>query len=205
MCRCRVAAAPFRAFAVLVLCQAPFRQHERRPGSPGAQRHDIRPPATMFSRKLNMLSSRCLAASSMIILRWESKRPLTIRACVWFGHHRERLLEICRAAYQDRVKTDTDVPSYRRVESLAHPGGNITGISAAGAEMAGKRLELLRQLIPNLSRVAVLASDSTTNPFIPLFVRETTYHCCPLHARCSCRQRGHPNDTNRYVDGRRSS
>jgi hypothetical protein len=94
--------------------------------------------------------------------------------CLVFGHHRERLLEICRAAYQDRVKTDTDVPSYRRVESLAHPGGNITGISAAGAEMAGKRLELLRQLIPNLSRVAVLASDSTTNPFIPLFVRETT-------------------------------
>jgi len=60
------------------------------------------------------------------------------------------------------------------VASLAHPGGNITGMSAAGAEMAGKRLELLRQLIPNLSRVAVLASDSTTNPFIPLFVRETT-------------------------------
>ena len=60
------------------------------------------------------------------------------------------------------------------VKSLARPGGNITGISALGAEMAGKRLELLRQLIPSLSRVAILASDSTTNPFVPFFVRETT-------------------------------
>ena len=40
--------------------------------------------------------------------------------------------------------------------------------------MAGKRLELLRQLIPNLSRVAVFASDSITNPFVPLMVREIT-------------------------------
>jgi hypothetical protein len=28
------------------------------------------------------------------------------------------------------------------------------------------------------------------------------YDCCPLHARCNRRQRSHPNDTNRYVDGR---
>jgi putative ABC transport system substrate-binding protein len=60
------------------------------------------------------------------------------------------------------------------VESLARPGGNITGISALGVENAGKRLELLRQLIPNLSRVTVLVSDSTTNPFVPIFVREST-------------------------------
>jgi putative ABC transport system substrate-binding protein len=60
------------------------------------------------------------------------------------------------------------------VESLARPGRNITGISSLGVENAGKRLELLRQLIPNLSRVAVLASNSTTNPFVPIFLRETT-------------------------------
>jgi ABC-type uncharacterized transport system substrate-binding protein len=39
-------------------------------------------------------------------------------------------------------------------------------------EIAGKRLELLRQLVPSLSRVAVLASDSTTNPFVTLYVHE---------------------------------
>ncbi|MBI2491941.1 MAG: ABC transporter substrate-binding protein [Candidatus Rokubacteria bacterium] len=42
------------------------------------------------------------------------------------------------------------------VESLARPGGNITGLSQIAPEMAGKRLELLKEIAPRLSRVAVL-------------------------------------------------
>ena len=42
------------------------------------------------------------------------------------------------------------------VETLARPGGNITGSSQIAAEMAGKRLELLKEIVPGLSRVAVL-------------------------------------------------
>jgi putative ABC transport system substrate-binding protein len=42
------------------------------------------------------------------------------------------------------------------VESLARPGGNITGLTQMAAEMAGKRLELLKEIVPQLSRVAVL-------------------------------------------------
>ena len=42
------------------------------------------------------------------------------------------------------------------VESLARPGGNITGLSNIAAELSGKRLELLKETIPKLSRVAVL-------------------------------------------------
>jgi putative ABC transport system substrate-binding protein len=42
------------------------------------------------------------------------------------------------------------------VESLAQPGGNITGLSQMNVELVGKRLELLREMIPKLSRVAVL-------------------------------------------------
>ena len=42
------------------------------------------------------------------------------------------------------------------VESLAHPGGNVTGISDVSAEMTPKRLELLKEIAPGLRRVAVL-------------------------------------------------
>jgi putative ABC transport system substrate-binding protein len=42
------------------------------------------------------------------------------------------------------------------VDSLARPGGNITGFTTIGAVLAGKRLELLKETIPKLSRVAVL-------------------------------------------------
>ena len=42
------------------------------------------------------------------------------------------------------------------VESLARSGGNVTGISQMIVELAGKRLELLKEVIPKLSRVAVL-------------------------------------------------
>jgi len=42
------------------------------------------------------------------------------------------------------------------VESLAHPGGNLTGLSFFNAELTGKRLELLKELVPSLAKAAVL-------------------------------------------------
>lgn len=42
------------------------------------------------------------------------------------------------------------------VQSLAHPGGNITGLSQMHPEMAAKQLDLLKQIAPGISRVAVL-------------------------------------------------
>jgi putative tryptophan/tyrosine transport system substrate-binding protein len=43
------------------------------------------------------------------------------------------------------------------VTNLAHPGGNITGLSNLSPELSGKRLELLKEIIPKISRVALLA------------------------------------------------
>ncbi len=51
------------------------------------------------------------------------------------------------------------------VESLARPGGNITGLTQMAPELSGKRLELLKETVPKLSRVAVLWDpDGTTSP-----------------------------------------
>ena len=58
------------------------------------------------------------------------------------------------------------------IDSLARPGGNVTGLSMMDAEIGGKRLQLLRELIPNLSRIAVLATTATTSPYGPSFVED---------------------------------
>jgi putative ABC transport system substrate-binding protein len=46
------------------------------------------------------------------------------------------------------------------VASLAHPGGNVTGINVFATELAAKRLDLLREMVPAATRVAVLVSPS---------------------------------------------
>ncbi len=48
------------------------------------------------------------------------------------------------------------------VDSLAHPGGNTTGVSMLGVELNGKRQEILIELVPRVRRIAVLADNSTT-------------------------------------------
>jgi putative ABC transport system substrate-binding protein len=47
------------------------------------------------------------------------------------------------------------------VASLAHPGGNITGVSFLGTELPGKRLELLKETVPQSRRIAVLANPAS--------------------------------------------
>jgi putative tryptophan/tyrosine transport system substrate-binding protein len=56
------------------------------------------------------------------------------------------------------------------VASLARPGGNITGLATLAPELSGKQLELLREIIPRLSRVAVLGN--ATRPGSPQALRE---------------------------------
>jgi putative ABC transport system substrate-binding protein len=56
------------------------------------------------------------------------------------------------------------------VNSLARPGGNVTGLSNMEAELGGKRLDLLREAIPGLARSAVLAAK--TDPFTSPFVQD---------------------------------
>lgn len=63
------------------------------------------------------------------------------------------------------------------IQSLAHPGGNVTGITNLLADLSGKRLELFKEAIPKLSRVAVLyepanpASIAEVKEFLPATAR----------------------------------
>jgi putative ABC transport system substrate-binding protein len=54
------------------------------------------------------------------------------------------------------IVTNQDPVAIGLVDSLAHPGGNVTGLSSLSDELSTKRLELLKVIVPKLSRVAVL-------------------------------------------------
>jgi putative ABC transport system substrate-binding protein len=56
---------------------------------------------------------------------------------------------------------DSDPVASGFIASLAHPGGNITGLSALSPELSGKRLELLKEIVPKLSRVAILGISTS--------------------------------------------
>jgi putative ABC transport system substrate-binding protein len=63
-------------------------------------------------------------------------------------------IPIVFAAYGDAVASGI-------VESLARPGGNVTGLSIQPAELSSKRLELLKDIIPNVRRLAALVNTNT--------------------------------------------
>jgi len=56
---------------------------------------------------------------------------------------------------------DTDPIGNGFVASLARPGGNITGLSSMAPEISGKHVELLKEIVPRLSRLAVLGASNT--------------------------------------------
>jgi putative ABC transport system substrate-binding protein len=65
---------------------------------------------------------------------------------------------------------DTDPVGNGFVVSLARPGANITGLSALSPELGGKQLELLKEIVPKLSRVAILGNS--TEPANPKTLKE---------------------------------
>src|SRR5215813_3031673 len=73
---------------------------------------------------------------------------------------------------------DSDPVGNGFVASLARPGGNITGLSALSPEISGKQLELLKETVPKLSRVAVLGTS--TAPGQALSLREIGLAAGPL-------------------------
>jgi putative tryptophan/tyrosine transport system substrate-binding protein len=62
------------------------------------------------------------------------------------------------------------------VESLARPGGNVTGLSLQQADTGGKRLELLREIVPGLRRLAILANRGYPAAVVELGDVQKTAH-----------------------------
>jgi ABC-type uncharacterized transport system substrate-binding protein len=82
------------------------------------------------------------------------------------GHAKEATVTIPIVMAQDRDPVGTGF-----VASLARPGGNITGLSRVAPEISGKQVELLKEIVPKLSRVAVLGSS--TQPGTAQVLKET--------------------------------
>ena len=66
---------------------------------------------------------------------------------------------------------DNDPVADGFVASLAHPGGNITGLATLAPELSGKRLELLKEILPTLARIAVFGTS--TDPGNSQLLKET--------------------------------
>jgi putative ABC transport system substrate-binding protein len=68
------------------------------------------------------------------------------------------------------MTTSTDPVGSGLIASFARPGGNVTGLTSVTGELGGKLLELLKETVPKLTRVAILRNEGAAND---LFVKET--------------------------------
>jgi putative ABC transport system substrate-binding protein len=82
-----------------------------------------------------------------------------------------RDIPIVMAAAGDPVATGL-------IDSLARPGGNVTGIATASAEFAGKSIDLIREAVPSARRIAVLANEA--DPFSRPFLAHIYQGALPL-------------------------
>jgi len=84
------------------------------------------------------------------------------------------------------------------VASLARPGGNVTGMSLMAPDVGGKRLELLRDILPNLTRVAVLWDSA--NPYTTIGFNETEVAARTLGVEVQSLEVRSPDDFDRAFE-----
>ena len=84
------------------------------------------------------------------------------------------------------------------VASLARPGGNVTGLSLLVPELGGKRLQLLKEVVPGISRVAVLWNAA--NPYPVLVWRETEVSARTLGVQLQSLEVRGPHDFERAFE-----
>ena len=87
---------------------------------------------------------------------------LKVQLIVTAGRSATRAAKKASSTIPIVMTQDSDPVANGFVASLAHPGGNITGLSTLASDLSGKQLELMKEIIPKLSRVAIFGSS--TNP-----------------------------------------
>jgi ABC-type uncharacterized transport system substrate-binding protein len=85
---------------------------------------------------------------------------LKVNVIVTGGGNATRAAKDATSAIPIVMTNDPDPVASGFVASLARPGGNITGLSTFAPELSGKRLEILREVVPKLSRVAVFGTST---------------------------------------------
>jgi len=103
---------------------------------------------------------------------------LKVDVIVTLGPSPTRSAKAATATIPIVMTQDPDPVGNGFVASLAHPGRNITGLSTLSPELSGKQLELLRETVPKLSRVAVFGTSSV--PGQALLLREIGLAAGPL-------------------------
>src|SRR5262245_28232809 len=85
------------------------------------------------------------------------------------------------------------------VASLARPGGNVTGMSLMAPDLGGERLDLLKEILPGLSRVAVVWNAA--NPYSALVFKETEQAARTLRIQVQSLEVRNPDDLDGALDG----
>jgi putative ABC transport system substrate-binding protein len=110
--------------------------------------------------------AEALPALAQQLLAWQPDVIVTnLTPATLAAHRATRSIPVVMAGSGDPVATGL-------VQSLARPGGNVTGVAALGPELAAKNVELLRELRPDLKRLGVLAH--ATDSFTPAMLAAVT-------------------------------
>ncbi|MGE5305359.1 MAG: ABC transporter substrate-binding protein [Alphaproteobacteria bacterium] len=130
-----------------------------RPATLGAFRQGLRNLGYVEGKNLNIeyaSTEKSLAARATEFAR------LKVDVIVTSGATATRAAKEATMTIPIVMLQDPDPVGNGFVTSLARPGGNITGFSSLIADLSGKRLELLKEILPKLSRVAVLGNSANT-------------------------------------------
>jgi len=98
--------------------------------------------------------------SARSLMRAEELVRLKVDVIVTGGATNTRVVKQATTTIPIVFLQDPDPVGNGFITSLARPGGNITGLSSMSADLSGKRLELLKEVLPKLARLAVLGNSA---------------------------------------------